>query len=1182
MPDNAERHNPYFDLSLQMSLAAWQRYGLSESLLPFRHASLMLRLRAVADTINRTRAMAATSAGELNLAALLTRVFRHLTERYLQDHNCRVGHNAITLGEQRLEAPRLAKTLQEFTSLFPPAAVRDGKLSAERFLADDDNRRATLVEMFILSVQNTNPALGRIKELFDDEELTRRSAYRSLLAEIDRGLEDQSVTGLLGRSLLALLEEPVRRAPDSLHEQLRFVRTLWRDHLPPDVQEEILTAFDIVEEETRMRGFGPGRTEIPNFRPAPAPDEYYPEPEAFTADADWMSNVVLIAKSTYVWLDQLSQRYQRPITRVDQIPDEELDQLARWGFNCLWLIGIWERSTVSQWIKHMRGNPEALASAYSLYDYVIANDLGGEEAMAELEERCRQRGIRLASDIVPNHTGIYSRWLKENPDWYVQLDYPPYPSYRFTGRDLSPDPELSIQIEDGYYDHSDAAVVFKLTDHRDGRVRYIYHGNDGTHMPWNDTAQLNYLLPAVREAMVQTILHIARRFKVIRFDAAMTLAKKHFQRLWFPQPGGGAGVPSRAEHAMTRAEFEKAFPKEFWREVVDRVAAEVPDTLLIAEAFWLMEGYFVRTLGMHRVYNSAFMNMLKNEENAKYRLTIKNILEFNHEILKRFTNFMNNPDEATAVEQFGKGEKYYGVATMLATMPGLPMFGHGQVEGLSEKYGMEYSKAYWDEPIDSGMVSEHERRIFPLLRRRYIFSGSRDFRLYDFWTDQGVDENVFAYSNRCGDQRALVVFHNRYAEISGWVRTTAAWAVDPSGNPGWLEQSTLGHSLDLKSDSHIYYRFREHVSGQQFLRTGREMVEQGLFVRLEGYQCQVFIDFEEIHDHDGTWSRIYQELAGAPCADLDRLWRRRQYAELIESLDSALAQESLLDLERSLAQPKEKIKSGKHLIDIERRFGYFWKNIVDEFSLYNDSDQLTAGLKKDISALQRLRSLRSRQLTHRETLNWLQQHLPGTSSQEKPADKKAKKSPGHDKRCETLRLLLPWLLWHRLDNSGKNSTKEVKAEDLAWRCLFDEVWVETLTSGSAPYFNLGEEQARLEAERIVRLLARRPVPTTAGQLTQLMADLLNDRDARSLLGYNIYQKIEWFDQERFTDFVDCICLLGALALSLGEEKKQTLMEGVAALHNQSCRINSAAAAAGFQVQPMVRRLREMTPPPRSD
>ena len=67
---------------------------------------------------------------------------------------------------------------------------------------------------------------------------------------------------------------------------------------------------------------------------------------------------------------------------------------------------------------------------------------------------------------------------------------------------------------------------------------------------------------------------------------------------------------------MTREQFDEKIPMEFWREVVDRAAVEAPDTLLLAEAFWLMEGYFVRTLGMHRVYNSAFMHMLRNEDNA--------------------------------------------------------------------------------------------------------------------------------------------------------------------------------------------------------------------------------------------------------------------------------------------------------------------------------------------------------------------------------------------------------------------------------------------------------------------------------------------------------------------------------------------------------------------------------------
>ena len=45
---------------------------------------------------------------------------------------------------------------------------------------------------------------------------------------------------------------------------------------------------------------------------------------------------------------------------------------------------------------------------------------------------------------------------------------------------------------------------------------------------------------------------------------------------------------------------------------------------------------------------------------------MKNTLEFDPEVLKRYVNFMNNPDEKTAIEQFGNGDKYFGVATVLA------------------------------------------------------------------------------------------------------------------------------------------------------------------------------------------------------------------------------------------------------------------------------------------------------------------------------------------------------------------------------------------------------------------------------------------------------------------------------------------------------------------------------------
>ena len=107
---------------------------------------------------------------------------------------------------------------------------------------------------------------------------------------------------------------------------------------------------------------------------------------------------------------------------------------------------------------------------------------------------------------------------------------------------------------------------------------------------------------------------------------------------------------------------------------------------------------------------------------------------------------------------------------MMVTMPGLPMFGHGQVEGFTEKYGMEYRKAYWDEQPDLYLVERHEREIFPLMRHRYLFAGVKNFLLYDFFTPEGnVNEDVFVYSNQAGDKRGLVVYHNKYAEVQGWI-----------------------------------------------------------------------------------------------------------------------------------------------------------------------------------------------------------------------------------------------------------------------------------------------------------------------------------------------------------------------------------------------------------------------------
>ena len=582
-----------------------------------------------------------------------------------------------------------------------------------------------------------------------------------------------------------------------------------------------------------------------------------------------MPRVVLIAKSTYVWLSQLERRFGREVRRLDQIPDEALDELAAHGFNGLWLIGLWERSQASRRIKQRRGQADALASAYALYDYVVADDLGGEAALRDLEGRAASRGIRLAGDMVPNHVGIDGKWVAENPDWFIQLDHPPYPGYRFDGPDLSSNPAMAVMIEDHYWDDSDAAVVFKRVDRAGGEARYIYHGNDGTTMPWNDTAQLDYLKPEVREAVIQTILHVARTVPIIRFDAAMTLAKRHIQRLWYPPPGHGGAIPSRSAYGGMSAEaFERSMPVEFWREVVDRVAREAPGTLLLAEAFWMMEGYFVRTLGMHRVYNSAFMNMLKREENADYRLLMKNVLAFDPRILGRFVNFMNNPDEETAIAQFGDGDKYFGAAVMMATLPGLPMFGHGQVEGFREKYGMEYRAPTFDEEADERMVQRHRREIAPLLHRRSQFAPAETFRLYDVFGDDGsVREDVYAYSNRAAGGASLILFNNRYPRSDGTIHRSVPFA-EPWSN-GSMRDEAIHEALGIAGGEQRFTVLRERLAGLDYLHRSDDLIRQGLRFSLDGFQSRAFTEIREVRDEDGSYAGLHAQLAGAGVPDVD-------------------------------------------------------------------------------------------------------------------------------------------------------------------------------------------------------------------------------------------------------------------------------------------------------------------------
>ena len=1151
-------HSPYVSMSIMMvrhpvvefhiSRKARDLYRFDESLYSLSGNVVFTNFHSVrifAQKMNDKKDLAnfpeqTVRPGELNAMALIDEILHHIVGLYREQINKDAIGQALTELNNIIGIEKVDNTLLHFLDEFPPLKVYRGESTVEEYMngktSGIDNRQILLEEMLLLWLANMNPAFTPFHELFDDTDLKKHTAYLSIIEGLWKFFDNNPPFGPYNQNLIEMLRAPAIEVPHSLSGQLEYIRKHW-GYLLSKYFHRLLKGIDVFKEEQKIPFTGHGIAEVLQYTGLEVEGEY------FSPDLEWMPRLVLIAKNIYVWLDQLSKKYQRPITKLHDIPDEELAILQIQGFTGLWLIGIWERSPSSQKIKQLCGNPEAVASAYSLFDYTIAVDLGGEKSYKNLKERAWRYGIRLASDMVPNHMGIYSRWVIEHPDWFISLPYNPFPWYSFNGPDLSSDERVSIYIEDHYYNRTDAAVVFKRLDRWTGNEQYIYHGNDGTSMPWNDTAQLNYLKPEVREAMIQTILHVARKFPIIRFDAAMTLTNRHFHRLWFPQPGSGGAIPTRSEFGLSNDEFNKLMPNEFWREVVDRVAAEAPDTLLLAEAFWLLEGYFVRTLGMHRVYNSAFMNMLRDEDNAKYRAVIKNTLEFDPEILRRFVNFMNNPDERTAVDQFGKGDKYFGICTMMVTMPGLPMFGHGQIEGFAEKYGMEYRRAYWEEEPDNHLVERHHREIFPLLHKRYLFAGVEHFLLYDFFTGEGVvNENVFAYSNGYGNERILVAYHNKNSTTSGWIKVSAAYSDKRSQKDKHpLIQKNLVEGLSLNTHEKYFVIFRDQATNLEYIRNNRELEDKGLYLELGPYRCHVFYFIRQIHDNEwGHYSLLNEYLNGRGVSSIEEALREmlmQPVYDTFRKLVNADMFRNISDTWKVAGEKKIEVLTDKLLDDIEQII----RELLNEIKRYKGATVKIEDILKEI------------RLAHEAIIRLLSFSL----EEDAPWKMVIEDLKRYLKEDNTrLYVLFGWLSMHvpgKVLGNGEGFS-------------FYRIFAQTLRESGC------DEKILQVIINIVKIIMRHQSWfTTNNTIKSFIESLLQDREVKDFLQINRYKNILWFSKERFEQLMQWLKLIACIKIISDLSKSKTdISEAISSCHDTIEKAIVASRQSGYQVEKLIK------------
>ncbi|MCK4509500.1 MAG: hypothetical protein KAU27_13200, partial [Desulfuromonadales bacterium] len=493
-------------------------------------------------------------------------------------------------------------------------------------------------------------------------------------------------------------------------------------------------------------------------------------------------------------------------------------------------------------------------------------------------------------------------------------------------------------------------------------------------------------------------------------------------------------------------------------------------------------------------YNSAFMNMLKREENAKYRKILKDILAYNPEILKRHVNFMNNPDEATAVEQFDKGDKYFGVATLLVTLPGLPMFGHGQIEGYREKYGMEYRRAYWDEAPDGGFVSHHEAQIFPLLRIRQHFSGVEHFSLYDFTTAHGIDENVYAYSNGPAGSKMLVVYNNAAQHTEGRLHQAAPKAAP--GQEGVAQpMSPLWQELGIDPARGEFCRFR-NLQGVEYLQQVDQLTH-GLELSLDNYEHQVFHDFQLFHDTDGHWQKLHQQLQGRAVDNLDRELLRMLHQPLWQAFTQLLEPGRLQVLVGGVTASPHSEPVKVLIAELSEELAAFSAALRSSEELQNDASVAPTDLAEFLTALP----------------DWLAE----LSSAKLPEKLMANAWYGTATQSGLGVALFGWLLLHNLGKMLGFSDDTHCLQGLRQFGL-DYAWQEIATSAE-------QERNIFLTTLLMQTTTLSPHPATSASA---FAELCNNPDNARLLGINSHADETWFLQEGMTALAGIVALQAEL------------------------------------------------------
>jgi hypothetical protein len=431
-----------------------------------------------------------------------------------------------------------------------------------------------------------------------------------------------------------------------------------------------------------------------------------------------------------------------------------------------------------------------------------------------------------------------------------------------------------------------------------------------------------------------------------------------------------------------------------------------------------------------------------------------------------------------------------------------------------------------------------------------LFSGVENFLLYDFFTSQGsVDEDVFAYSNGIGNVHALVVYHNKFADTAGWVRSSVGY-LDQSSRQ--VVQRSLKEGLNLSGKEGHFVIFRDQSHQLEYIRPSKELAEQGLFVQLGAYKYHVFLDFRELADDVyGSYSRLYEYLNGRG----------------VPSIEEALKELLLQPIQNPFWQ-----------IANPGYFGYLYSIRAHDTAAALPENLLSECEQKIQSLLHGIESLHGpqpgREFVVKEVQNKLQDivwlnAIEGRYSL--PSGKLTQKAlrflkSGLDKEDNWL-VLYGWLFTHNLGKLSAPADFEELSE--SW---LDEWQFTRILAHVYQQMGCSESQSwkMIGTVKMLIHLQRWHATDGAKPTDQQLGKWLGNSHVQQFIKINRYQDVLWFNQEAFDNLLWWLSVLAFLDTSSRENASATqVYETLLGVYQIIETLRKAEAASGFQVQKLL-------------